>query len=175
MKTVGERIKETRIARGLSQGYLADFVGIQNSGIAKYESGRVYPVPEDRLQLIAKALDVTVDYLKSDLEESLYVLDYRVTLRGDTVTVTDTVHPELIVSYTKEEWFNMELDGTAGFRIVHADITELAHKQKETPTDTGEGLSTVKKEMIDMVMSMDDDTVKALLRIADQVLSLRDK
>lgn len=173
MKTVGERIKETRIARGLSQGYLADFVGIQNSGIAKYESGRVYPVPEDRLQLIAKALDVTVDYLKSDLEESLYALDYHVTLRGDTVTVSDTMHPELIVSYTKEEWFNMELDGTAGFRIVHADITELVHKQKEKPTLQMESeLNETQIRIIEKLKSISPEELAKKMAAIEAVLDM---
>lgn len=38
-----------------------------------------------------------------------------------------------------------------------------------------EGLSEVKRVLIDKIMAMDDDTVAALNRIADQVLSLRDK
>ena len=40
---------------------------------------------------------------------------------------------------------------------------------------SAEGLSEVKRALIDKIMAMDDDTVAALNRIADQVLSLRDK
>ena len=38
-----------------------------------------------------------------------------------------------------------------------------------------EGLSDIKLDLINKVMAMDDETVAALNRIADQVLSLRDK
>ena len=40
---------------------------------------------------------------------------------------------------------------------------------------SAEGLSEVKRALIDKIMAMDDETVAALNRIADQVLSLRDK
>ena len=40
---------------------------------------------------------------------------------------------------------------------------------------SAEGLSDIKRELIEKIMAMDDETVAALNRIADQVLSLRDK
>lgn len=40
---------------------------------------------------------------------------------------------------------------------------------------SAEGLSDIKKDLIDKIMAMDDETVAALNRIADQVLALRDK
>lgn len=40
---------------------------------------------------------------------------------------------------------------------------------------SAEGLSDIKRDLIDKIMAMDDETVAALNRIADQVLSLRDK
>lgn len=47
---------------------------------------------------------------------------------------------------------------------------------KATPLSvSAEGLSAIKKDLIDKIMSMDDETVAALNRIADQVLALRDK
>ena len=40
---------------------------------------------------------------------------------------------------------------------------------------SAEGLSDIKRELIEKIYAMDDETVAALNRIADQVLSLRDK
>ena len=40
---------------------------------------------------------------------------------------------------------------------------------------SAEGLSDIKRDLIDKIMAMDDETVAALNRIADQVLALRDK
>lgn len=40
---------------------------------------------------------------------------------------------------------------------------------------SAEGLSDIKRDLIEKIVAMDDETVAALNRIADQVLSLRDK
>ncbi|MCZ2807915.1 helix-turn-helix domain-containing protein [Faecalibaculum rodentium] len=60
---VGQRIKRLRMRRHMTQQELADKVGFKNkSAIAKIESGN-RETPEERLELIAEALDTTLDYL----------------------------------------------------------------------------------------------------------------
>lgn len=47
---------------------------------------------------------------------------------------------------------------------------------EEQPSGAGtEELSEVKRNLINKIVAMDDETVEAIDRIADQVLSLRDK
>ena len=46
---------------------------------------------------------------------------------------------------------------------------------EQPPSVSAEGLSDIKRELIEKIYAMDDETVAALNRIADQVLSLRDK
>lgn len=55
---IGRRIKEARLAKGLTQEELGNIVGLQKSAIAKYESGRVVNIKRSTLQKLAEALDL---------------------------------------------------------------------------------------------------------------------
>ena len=63
---IGRRIKEARIAKGLTQQELGDQIGVQKSAIAKYESGRVVNIKRSTLQKIAQALDLAPSELIFD-------------------------------------------------------------------------------------------------------------
>ena len=52
---------------------------------------------------------------------------------------------------------------------------DMAINNEQPPSVSAEGLSDIKRELIEKIYAMDDETVAALNRIADQVLSLRDK
>lgn len=62
MDTVGDRIRQTRKARGLNQEQLAELTSLNRVTIAKYESGRVEPGAK-ALSRLADALEVTTDDL----------------------------------------------------------------------------------------------------------------
>jgi transcriptional regulator with XRE-family HTH domain len=55
---LGQKIKEARKAKGMTQQELGDVVGLQKSAIAKYESGRVVNIKRSTLQKIAGALNI---------------------------------------------------------------------------------------------------------------------
>ena len=55
---IGEKIKNARIAKGLTQEALGKLVGLQKSAIAKYENGRVVNIKRSTLQKLATALDL---------------------------------------------------------------------------------------------------------------------
>lgn len=55
---IGQKIKQARIAKGLTQEELGNLVGLQKSAIAKYENGRVVNIKRSTLQNLAKALDL---------------------------------------------------------------------------------------------------------------------
>lgn len=55
---LGQRIREARIDKGLTQEELGKIVGLQKSAIAKYENGRVVNIKRSTLQKLAKALDL---------------------------------------------------------------------------------------------------------------------
>ena len=63
--TLGEKIKEARKQCGLTQEQLADKMAISRSAIAKWESNKGLP-DVDNLKVLAKLLNVSVDYLLDD-------------------------------------------------------------------------------------------------------------
>lgn len=68
----GERLKEIRLGRGLTQQELGDAVGVSNRVIAYYEQDDAQP-PGALLVDLARALDVTTDELlgMKPLEETV--------------------------------------------------------------------------------------------------------
>ena len=55
---IGQKIRDARLAKGLTQEELGNLVGLQKSAIAKYENGRVVNIKRSTLQKLAKALDL---------------------------------------------------------------------------------------------------------------------
>lgn len=55
---LGKKIREARLAKGLTQEELGNLVGLQKSAIAKYENGRVVNIKRSTLQKLANALDL---------------------------------------------------------------------------------------------------------------------
>lgn len=68
-KTLGKRIREERIKQNLTQGKLAEEVFLSTTYIGQIERGERH-ITIDKLILIAKRLNITIDYLLRDsLEE----------------------------------------------------------------------------------------------------------
>jgi len=61
--TIGDRIKALREAKGMTQIELADMTGTTKQTIYKYETGIVTNIPSDRIESIAKVLNVSPAYL----------------------------------------------------------------------------------------------------------------
>ncbi len=59
---IGGRIRETRIAKGLTQEYLAEYAGVNVSHISNIENNKV-KVSLGALVSICNAMDVTLDYI----------------------------------------------------------------------------------------------------------------
>ncbi len=62
--TLGEKIKELRTARGMTQEQLADAVYVTRAAVSKWETGKGYPAI-DSLKLIAELFGVSIDELIS--------------------------------------------------------------------------------------------------------------
>ena len=65
---LGERIKESRLLKGMTQEELGAYLGVGKSTINKYEMGKI-KVPSDNIEIIAKALGVSPSYLMGWGEE----------------------------------------------------------------------------------------------------------
>ena len=62
-KRIGERVRQLRIEKGMTQDQLAELTGLKRPHITRIEAGS-YSVGFDTLQAIARALDCTVDIIK---------------------------------------------------------------------------------------------------------------
>lgn len=69
-----DRLKELRLARGLSQVALADALGVSKSIIGAYETGDRKPSYEGQEE-IADFFNVSIDYLRGKDNGSMYYLD----------------------------------------------------------------------------------------------------
>ena len=63
--SLGEKIKQLRHEKGLSQALLEKISGVNSKLLSKYENGRIIPTA-DTLRKIAEGLDISADYLIFD-------------------------------------------------------------------------------------------------------------
>lgn len=64
----GEKVRVKRQEKGLTQGELAKKAGITQATISRVESGEVLQLGSDKLRGLAKALDVSVDFLVGKID-----------------------------------------------------------------------------------------------------------
>jgi transcriptional regulator with XRE-family HTH domain len=65
-----ERLKKTRLEKGLSKGDLANMIGVHYSQIGRYENKGAQP-SADVLAKLANSLGVSVDFLMNGTAENL--------------------------------------------------------------------------------------------------------
>lgn len=62
-KTIGERIKEQRLSKDLTQEELGRRIGVAKATINKYETGVIQNLKRPTIEKLAAALSTTPDYL----------------------------------------------------------------------------------------------------------------
>lgn len=55
---IGDKIRQARLARGMTQEELGDLLGVQKSAVAKYENGRVINIKRSTLEKISNILGI---------------------------------------------------------------------------------------------------------------------
>lgn len=63
METIGERIKELRISRRMTQEDLGEILGVKKAAIQKYENGGIVNLKIETIEKIAKIFEITPSYL----------------------------------------------------------------------------------------------------------------
>lgn len=61
--TKGDRIRDLRIARKITQSEMAQKLNTTKQTISKYEKGIVTNIPSDRIEDMARILDTTPEYI----------------------------------------------------------------------------------------------------------------
>ena len=78
----GEKLRKHRVESDLTQAELAAKVGIAMRTIINYEDGSTYPRKREIYTLLANALDIEVDYLRSENDEFISDASSRYGYRG---------------------------------------------------------------------------------------------
>lgn len=77
-ESIGKKIREQRISKGLTQDYIANMADVNTSHISNIENNRV-KVSLTTLVQICNALDITVDYILTDeYDDSDSVLNHTI-------------------------------------------------------------------------------------------------
>lgn len=61
--TKGDRLRDLRKAKGITQVEMAKLLATTKQTISKYEKGIVTNIPSDRVEAMAKILDTTPEYI----------------------------------------------------------------------------------------------------------------
>lgn len=64
--TVGEKIKQLRKERGLTQEELGDILGVKKAAVQKYESGQVQNLKQSTIKKLCETFNKTPDYFIFD-------------------------------------------------------------------------------------------------------------
>ena len=76
--TIVERIREKRKNKNYTLEQLADEIGVTKSTVLKYENGSI-AIPSDKIEKIAKVLNITPAYLMGWAEEDKKLCDIELT------------------------------------------------------------------------------------------------
>lgn len=104
----GDRLRDTRIQRGLSQKDLADRVGVSDQQVYRYENERSDPTAEV-LSRLARELEVSMDYLAGLVDQPT------AKLREEELSPEER---ELIAAYRRGDW-------RLALRLIEASPTSL--------------------------------------------------
>ena len=66
---ISRKIKELRLANGMTLEQVGEIVGVRKSTVRKWETGEIANMKRDKIALLAKALSTTPAYLMGWFEE----------------------------------------------------------------------------------------------------------
>lgn len=121
--TIGERISNVRISKGFSLTELASIVDVSKQTLYKYEKGIVTNIPLNKIECIAKALNITPAYLMGWEDKD----DNNKLVKSITVEHPSADENELITNYRKLN--------TSGKEKATEYVTDLTTMEKYIADD----------------------------------------
>ena len=186
-EVLGHRIKTRRMEKGDSLQEVADKARVQSSTVYRYESGAIAKPKIPVVEAIAKALDISADYLLgrgpfrywdkilADLDgfmaavaeypEWLWAYD----LYPDEPSRTDINELRTYISERVNEV--LLPTGASSWKIVLSAPTDK--KPPDTLIDI-EGLSEDRRYLVEKIIALSDDRVHTLRSIVEQIFTLAD-
>lgn len=131
--TFGETLKTARIKAGYTQDELADKLAVSRSAIAKWENDRGMPDIAN-LKALAKALDVSVDYLldeEGSLDLSVTKKAIDITADGRNIKLSRLKKIKIKEKIIRDEYPEAE--------IIRLTLTKIKNTKNETIVDLAIG------------------------------------
>ena len=125
----GKKIRQLRFKAGMTQEQLAEVLSISRQAVTKWESDKGIPDVEN-LKLIAKVLDVSIDYLL-DEEGILDLSCTREPINLEDYAGSNTTRTKRLMK--KDKW----CDEAVRAKFPEARINYLQHKQIMTKKEKG--------------------------------------
>ena len=119
--TIGEKIKQARLAKGYTQEELGNLVGVKKAAINKYESGIVQNLKRSMIAKLADALDIDPvsligfdDQLPKDIVQISQLQRHRIPVLGSMAAgepVYDPEFPDVVVDGPLDADFALRVHG----------------------------------------------------------------
>ena len=122
---MAERIKELRLAAGLTQEELGEKIGLQKSAIAKYENGRVENIKRSTIQAMADLFGVKPSYILGFDEEEEEPAGYYLDQEAAEIAQEVYDRPELKMLFDASRKVSAE-----DLRFVVEMIDRMAKKER---------------------------------------------
>jgi len=168
--TPNERIGDLRTSKGISQIELSKMIGLAPSQLSRIENGETQRISSDILIKLAKALNVSTDYILgfttisvpksydiSELGLSEGAVKNLLILKNSGVTpilnrLLEHKHFPTLIHQIKSYFYDETAMGVMGrnelFDIATASLDDLRKEQPEKSTDIREGIRFINAEKI---------------------------
>ncbi len=142
--STGNKIKELRIKKGLTQEELGKLVGVQKAAIYKYETGLVINIKRSIIAKLAEALNTTPTYLL-DMDEKLKNKGLRIPILGKVAAGVPIEAIEDIIDYEdisqcmaySGSYFGLKIQGDSMWpEIMDGDIAIIRQQPDCESGDT---------------------------------------
>ena len=147
--TIGERIKQLRTKKNISQVDFADKINVSKQTLYKYENGIVTNIPSDKIEAIAKLFNISPAYLMGWETEDTIVA------KGTDETTPSI--PKIIEHYNK---LNATGKKEATKRVQ--ELTYFPHYIQPEETSLSESLKNVPntpEELEELFETFDTDEI----------------
>lgn len=161
---VGYRIFEARKNKKITRKEIADFLGVHETTIKRYEDGDTKKLPTDRLEKIAKYLNTSIDYLmgwEDEAKESNQGIKIPVlgaVPAGIPITAIEDIidYEEIPQSWSNQgDFFGLRIKGNSMYpKLENGDVVIV---KKQSTADNG--------DVVIAMVNGDDATCKRYKRM----------
>ncbi len=170
--SLGSRMRDARLRQDLTLEQVGEKAGVSRATIQRYEKGVISNIPSDRIEAIARALDVTPSYLMGwddtgygDEQEDLRI-KYQNTIpvlgriaAGTPILAEENYDERISLGDLRADFaLRVSGDSMTGSDIFEGDIAFI----KKT--------ETLENREIGAILIDDEATLKRFTRIGDQIL-----